>query len=258
MSRLVTPQRKNGALGVLVGYSAIAHLIVFFILLNFQFPAHFKEAPVYYVDVLDLPVAHPQAGTPSGAEHQPAPPQPAPPQPAAPAPREMTLPSKPAAKTPLKQTTAIIPKQPEAPDTAREFEERIARLEREAAARHEAAALEALKKRAGSKGPIGMPGATGNEAGSDYASYIRSRLEDAFRKEDTFKPDSGKVVIARLTIDQNGRIVNQRYEQRSNDRMFDDAVARAIARAEKEFKRPPGGGQFEHVFVFKPQGVGKK
>ena len=61
------PQRKNGTLWAMVCWSAIAHLIVWFFLLNFSFPTHFPEAPVYYVDVVNLPVAHPQAGMPGEA-----------------------------------------------------------------------------------------------------------------------------------------------------------------------------------------------
>ena len=256
MSRPVTSQRKNGALGVMVGYSAIAHLIVFFLLLNFQFPAHFNEAPVYYVDVLDLPVAHPQAGTPAVApgETKSAP---APPPPAPPSPREMTLPAKPAAKLPPKQTAPRSPKKTEEAETAQEFEERIARLEREAEARHAAGAVEALRKKGGSKGTVGMPGGTGTEAGSDYASYIKSRLEDEFRTTITFQSKSPEVLI-RLTISQNGRVIRQQIIKSSKDKLFEDAVFRAIAKAEKNFRPPPSGNQFDIEVRFSPQGIGKK
>ena len=256
MSRAVTSQQKNGALGVMVGYSAIAHLIIFFILLNFQFPAHFHEAPVYYVDVLDLPVAHPQAGTPGGAERQPAPPQPAPPMPAAPAPREMTLPSKPAAKLPAKQTAPQPPKKPEAEETPQDFAKRIESLERDAEARRMAAALEAAKRRAGSKGPVGIPGATGTEAGSDYASYIQSRLKDAFKTTIAFQSKTPEVMV-RITIGRTGRVLRVRAERSTGDKVFEDAVSRAIAKAEKNFPPPPKGEEFDLGFVFRPQGVGK-
>jgi colicin import membrane protein len=239
----------------MVGYSAVAHLIVFYILLNFQFPAHFAAAPVYYVDVLDLPVAHPQAGTPGGAEHQLSSPQPAPPAPAAPTRREMTLPTKPTSK-PSPKTTAITPKQPEAPENAREFEERIARLERDAAARHEAAALDTLRKRVGSRGVSGMPGGTGNEAGSDYASYIQSRLRDAFKSTIAFQSKTPEVVV-RITISRGGRISRVRTERTTGDKVFEDAVSRAIAKAERNFPPPPQGEEFDLGFVFRPQGVGK-
>lgn len=240
---------------MMAGYSAIAHVIVFFILLNFQFPAHFHEAPVYYVDVLDLPVAHPQAGTPAGApgETKSAP---APPPPSPPAPREMTLPAKPAAKLPAKQTAPQPPKKTEEAETTREFEERIARLEREAEARHAAGAIEAMRKTGGSRGPVGIPGATGNEAGSDYASYIQSRLKDAFKTTIAFQSKTPEVMV-RITISRTGRISRVRTERSTGDKVFEDAVSRAIAKAEKNFPPPPKGEEFDLGYVFRPQGVGK-
>jgi colicin import membrane protein len=103
-----------------------------------------------------------------------------------------------------------------------------------------------------------MPGATGAEAGTDYPSYIRSRLEDAFRLEDTFRPDRGKLVAIRLTLNRSGRIAALKVEQSSPDKLFNEAVMRAIIRAEKDFKPPPSGVQTELKFIFKPQEVSKK
>lgn len=257
MINSITPQRKNGGLGVMVCCSAFIHLAVFILLLNFHFPAHFKEAPVYYVDVLDLPVASPQAGTPGGAQRLPAPPQPAPPPPPlAPKPREMTLPAKPPEKAPAGPTALPPKKQPDKAETAREFEERMARLEREDAARHQAAALAALKK-SGSKGTAGMPGAAGSEAGSDYASYIKSRLEDEFKATITFQTKNPEVLV-KLIIGQNGRVIRQQIIKSSQDKLFEDSVFRTIIKAEKNFRPPPSGNQFEIEIRFSPQGIGKQ
>lgn len=239
----------------MVCWSAAAHLAVFFFLLNFQFPAHFKEAPVYYVDVLNLPVANPQAGTPAVAPGETKT-TPAPPQPSPPAPREMTLPTKPAAKLPARQTTPS-PKKTETAESEREFADRLSRLEREAAARHEAAALDALRKRAGGRGPAGMPGATGTEAGSDYASYIKSRLEDEFKTTIAYQSKNPEVVM-KLIIGQNGRVIRKQITKSSRDSLFEDSVSRAIIKAEKNFRPPPGGSQFEIEVKFSPQGIGKK
>jgi colicin import membrane protein len=232
---------------MMVCFSAIIHLFVYFFLLEFHFPAHFKEAPVYYVDILDLPVAHPQAGTPSQGT-SPSPPSP----PAAPVPREMILPAKP----PARQTAAIPPKKPEATETAREFEERIARMEHEAAARHEAAAIEALRKKGATRGPVGMPGATGTEAGSDYASYIKSRLEDEFKSTIAYQSKNPEVYV-KLVISPPGRIIRQQIVKSSKDKLFEDSVFRSIVKAERNFRPPPSGNQFEITVKFSPQGIGK-
>jgi colicin import membrane protein len=240
----------------MVVFSLLVHLTMFVLLTraNFFPGLKYPEAPVYYVDVVNLPVASPRAGSPAAA---PGPATATPPP--RPAQREMTLPAAPPAKAKPTAPTTAAPKK--AAQEATEFEERLQNMARKSEARREAADLEAAINRIAGKGRTasGMPGGTGTEPGSDYGSYIRSRLEDAFRKEDTFKPGPGKFVIVHLTIDRNGRIIGQRYAQRSTDPVFNDAVSRAIGRAEKEFRPPPGGRQFEQDFTFKPQqGVGKK
>jgi colicin import membrane protein len=250
-------KRKEPGPGGTLVLSFLLHLVIFVIFTQLDLISAIStdKSPVYYVDVVNLPVADPQAGTPSGAGAAVVP-EPKPAAPTPPPPGEMQMPS--TKRQPAPSTAQ--PAQPSAPsDSTREFEERLAKLERDAEARHQATALEAARRRAADagKGPVGMPGATGTEAGSDYASYIRSRLEDAFRMEDTFRPDRNKVVEIRLTIDRTGKIIARRFERSSNDIMFNNAVDRAISRAEREFKPPPGGRAFEHGFVFRPQGVGK-
>ncbi|GAB7024969.1 energy transducer TonB [Geotalea toluenoxydans] len=251
-----TLKRKEPGPGGMLVCSFLFHLVIFLIITRFNFlPGLYTDnTPVYYVDVVSLPVASPQAGTPAGGSPASVPvTEPSPPTTES---QQMKLPStKPAPKEAGKQQ----PKTTAGVETAQEFEERLAKLERETEARHQAAALEAARKRAAGigKGPTGMPAATGTEAGSDYSNYIRSRLEDAFRQEDTFKPDRNKVVEVKLTIGRNGKIISKRFERSSNDIMFNNAVERAISRAERDFRPPPGGGSYEHGFVFKPQGVGK-
>ena len=258
--------RSDPGLGWMFACSATLHLALCFFLVTFHVSSRlFTNAPVYYVDVVNLPVADPQAGAPSPPGS--VPPMPAP----APARQEMKLPAKaPAkagqkpAKLPPPHPAKLAGQKPVAPgETAEQFEERMAKLEQQIESRHQLEAMEAMRKKLAAAGSgkgekVGTPGGKGAEAGSDYAGYIRSRLEDAFRLEDRFKPDQNKMAIVRLAIDKNGRIVSQRFERRSGDKLFDDAVARTVARAEREFKPPPDGGQFEHGFVFKPQGVGKK
>lgn len=256
----MTPQfrRSNKGLGSSFLFSLLVHFSIYGLVTWFHFfPAlRLPEAPVYYVDMVNLPVADPQAGIPAVPPGTSAPSPP--PAPAKPAP-EMKLP----AKTPSRPASAPAAKtKPDssqaAGDTSREFEERLAHLEKTSEARHEAAALDALRNKMASRGgQAGVPGGTGRESGSDYASYIRSRLVDAFKATIAFQDKNPKVVIV-LTIDRNGRVVKTRIERSSGDRLFENSVNRAIARAEKEFRPPPGGGTFEYGFIFSPQGVGKQ
>jgi colicin import membrane protein len=251
-------QQNNKELGLMVCGSAIFHLLVFFFLLNFHFSSSFKEAPVYYVDILDLPVAHPQAGSPESSGARSPAPAPAP----APAPRaeprhEMTLPVKPSGRV-LPNKPPAVPKKPaDTVESSRDFEKRMNQLEQAADARHMKAALRDLQNRGRAGGPVGIPGATGNEAGSDYASYIQSRLKDAFKETIAYQSTRPEVVM-RLIIGRSGRIVRASMERSSGDKLFEDSVNRAIKKAENNFPPPPGGQEFSTGFVFRPQGVGKK
>ena len=234
--------------------STIFHLLVFLFLLNFHFFASVKEAPVYYVDLLDLPVANPQAGTPAGGARS-AVPAPAPAPEAEPR-HEMTLPVKPTGKV-LPSKPLASPKKPaDTVESSQDFEKRMSQLEQAAEARHEAAALKALQNRSRAGGPVGIPGGTGHEAGSDYASYIQSRLKDAFKATIAYQSTRPEVVM-RLIIGRNGRIVRASMERSSGDKLFEDSVNRAITKAEKNFPPPPGGQEYSTGFVFRPQGVGK-
>lgn len=250
MSRTII--RHERGLGWGFTASLIFHASLLAVVLLARFPAHpLREAPVYYVDVVNLPVANPRMGSPT-VEGGGAPPPPSPPAQK----QEMALP-RPAEKNaaPLKQKAA------RAEDGGKEFEESLARLQGAIDERRQEAAIDALRKKtAGSaRTPeqAGMPTGTGTQAGSDYASYIQSRLRDAFRYTIAHQTKSPEVVL-KLTIDADGRITKQRIERSTGDRLFEESVIKAIIRAEKGFPPPPGGGEFEYGFIFRPQGVGKK
>jgi colicin import membrane protein len=225
--------------------SFFCHLALFFLIIWLQvFPGmHQDETPVAYVDLVTLPVASPQSGSPM-AEPAPQPPAavaaPSPPPP-------VSLPSaKPQAKAPK----AKIQK-PAAQDT-RQFDERLAKLARQNEDKRQAEVLDKLRK----KGRTGMPGAAGTEAGVDYASYLQSRLKDAFSREAVTSQVSSPMVIATITVGPDGRIADYHVENRSGDPLFDDAVARAVTIAGNSLRPPPGGGQFKRRFRFRPEGVG--
>ncbi len=242
-------QRREPKFGWMLFFSILIHLICYFLLFKFQFSALTPaEGPVYYVDVVTLPVANPRAGTPSQPGGAPAPPSVKR--------EEMTIPAKTPQKTAAKTTPVQGKKKAEsAAETSRQFEERLAKIEKEVGARHESAAIEALRRRVagrGQGGQTGIPGGKGTEAGSDYASYIRSRLTDAFRTTISFQSKNPEVVV-RLTIDRFGRVAGIKLERSTKDRIFEDAVRNAIAKAEQNFVPPPGGGKFEYSFRFYPE-----
>ena len=242
--------------GGMLAFSFGIHLALLLLLLSGHFlPAlHPDENPVTYVDVVTLPVASPQSGTPAqAAESAPRPPAPA----AAAAPKaEMSQPaSKPKAnsKRPVPAAKAKPANSDREAREAREFDQRMAKLERQADERRQNEVLARLKK--GVAGRTGMPGAKGSQAGSDYASYVQSRLRDAFRQVVVSQSRSPQVIVT-LTIGSDGRVTDNHVEKSSGDPLFDDAVARAITLAGRSLRPPPDGGQFKKAFRFKPEGVG--
>jgi colicin import membrane protein len=257
-------QNRYPGPGGMFALSLAVHLVIFLVIIEGDLlPApHQEEQQVTYVDIATLPVASPQSGTPApSAESAPAseasaPPAPAPPPPP-PAPRqaEMALPA-PKAKAkaaPLPKPTTKRAKETKQPasEDAQEFNERLAKLERQAEDKQLSNALARLKAK---RGRTGMPGASGTQAGSDYASYVKSRLRDALRERMNLQSKS-PVVIATITIGSDGRI-DYRPQKSSGDPLFDEAVAQAVTLAGKSIKPPPGGGQFKSTVTFKPDSVG--
>jgi colicin import membrane protein len=248
-----TGRRYPGPEGMFA-LSFVCHLaiVAFIIWSGSSAVFHPSEEPVTYVDVVTLPVASPQAGTPAPAEEKSAPAAaaPAPVRPPAPA---MALPAaKPKAKLPPPVKGKAEKPAPPVED-AREFSQRLEKLQRQAEDKRLADTLARLKKGGGKA--VGMPGAKGTQAGSDYSSYIQSRLKDAF-KDVIASTTSTPQVLVRITIGIDGRITGYRVEKKSGDPVFDDSVSRAVTMAGRNFKPPPNGVPFERVFRFKPEGVG--
>lgn len=233
-------RRSDTWLGVALFLSATAHVAAFVCMVWLQqlSPDLGQLQTTYYVDVINLPVASPQAGNPT------------------PAPSESTADASSAPQAgPMTAPTAAPPpaagKGPR--NEAQTFQERMAKLASKAEEQRQSAALESLRQKV-SGGKPGMPGTRGTQAGSDYTAYLHSRLKDAFRETISYQSKAPFVVV-RLTIDSDGRIVRTRIERSSGDKLFESAVQRAITLAEQRIVPPPGRSSYEGSFVFKPQGV---
>ena len=232
--------------------SAVIHLAVFLLLAWWGqlLPQQMAVQETYYVDVVNLPVAAPQSGSSAqkpGETETVTPPVSAPPMAAPPrasnAPKTIARPAKPAAP----QETA---------ETESAFAERMAKLERNSETRREEAVLEKLrgKVKAGGSPKVGVPGAGGAEAGSSYADYIKSRLEDALKMTSSYSTKQPEVAV-RLTIAADGRLSRIKIERSSGDAAFELAVRRAIDLASEKFTAPPNRTIFENGFVFRPKGI---
>ena len=266
MTARLTPHDTGFGIGILA--STVIHLAVFLLLYWYagRHPA-ITVQETYYVDVVNLPVAAPQAGSSSvkpGGESA-APPAPQPPE----APQLLPAPRTPAAapKVPAPGARTGEPAarpqprpqpqpQPPVENGDEALAERMAQLERQNEARRQEAALARLKERvrAQGSGKPGVPAGSGTEAGSDYSAYLKSRLEDALEKTSSYTSRAPEMVV-RLFIDADGRLSRRKAERSSGDRAFEISVMRAIDVASEKFPPPPNRRNFEGVFVFRPKGV---
>lgn len=213
--------------------------------------APLKIQETYYVDVVNLPVAAPQAGIPTqkGNDSQPVPPPKTSKVP-------MTLP-KPAVKSqPVKPRKTPLTAKDSTAESSAEFADRMAKMERQAEAKQQEAALARLSDKLKNQGTgrAGMPAASGKEAGSDYLAYLQSRLKDAFHETISFTSKNPEMTV-RLFIDSSGKLSRKKTERSSGDRAFEISVLRAIDTASEKFTPPPGHKIFEGVFVFKREGI---
>ena len=244
--------RVDTGVGVSFIASAVIHLAVFLLLVWWGqlYPPQIAIQETYYVDIVSLPVADPQSGSsmqnPGEAE---APPPFTPPPPAtAPKKTPSAMPkglAKPARPSATQQTA----------ETESAFNEQFAKLERSAEARREEAVLEKLRRKVKTgASKVGVPGVGGVEAGSRYADYIKSRLEDALKITSSYTSKNPEVAV-RLTIATDGRLSRMKIERSSGDATFELAVRRAIDLASEKFIPPPNHTVFENGFVFRPKGI---
>ena len=254
MSRLVS--RDDTVSGVCFVASAVIHLTVFLLLLwwgrLFSSPSAIHET--YYVDVVNLPTAEPQAGLPAQkSDEAVAVPPPA-------APQAMTVPVPVKTPPPKVVKTVTKPTKPtnvKAPaETESAFASQMAKLESARdASRKEADFEKSLSKVKGAAGSKpGMPGAGGITAGSSYPDFIKSRLEDALKVTSSYSSKNPEVFV-RLTITAEGKLSRMNMVRSSGDAIFEMAVRRAVDLASEKFVPPPNRAVFENGFVFKPKGI---
>lgn len=246
MNRVVP--RKDKGFGGALAISVALHLTLFFVLTHLDYLTIFapKVEPVYYVDILDLPTATPGGGGAPKPVEQPA----AQKEPEGVAPQ--TIPTK------LKQQASPQPVEKKS-YSAKDLDDRIKNLSQELEDRRQEERIKSIRDKLAStgKGPAQKGGVgTNPTGGSDYGAYIQSRLRDAFSRTIAYQSKSPEVIM-RLTLDRNGRILRQRIERSTGDKMFEDAVKKAVVLAEPTFTANPRGEQFENGFIFRPEGVGR-
>ncbi len=239
--------------GWMFSASLSLHILLFFLLMNAPlFRSTLHEATPYYVDLVTLPAPDPSpdaaASAPTSRKELTAPPSPKPAQKPA-----VVIPDKIVAKPSQPQADAALSEKT-ARQEARDFAERLAKLEHSSESRHKSAAIESLKKKVTpSLNSVNSSG-SGSISGSDYASYIQSRLKDSFATTIVYRTRNPESSV-HIYIDRQGKLIRSAMITPSKDKLFNDSIMRAIEKAKSDFPPPPNGKDFDKLYLFSPQEV---
>lgn len=231
------------------------------------------QRPVYYVDLVNLPVKNPQAGRPDA---QPKPPKKAKeeapaPKPKPPAEKKEVVVPPPPKKAPVtvkKEKTVAKPKPapkaqakaPPKPSTKKAYQEETLNAVEELRRKKE---LEDLKSKlaaltnsdtrngADSKVPLGMADGKGDEAGPSEQAYIQTFLKAnwSLSKYQVVRPDLQATVL--LTYSAAGHLLDYRFLDKSGDTTFDKSVKDAILKGDQLPFEPKRRLEIEAVFNLK-------
>jgi len=231
----------------MLGISLGVHLLVVMLFAGVLIPRMDRDPrPVYVVDLVNLPVANPQAGRPDA---RPAPPKPAP-KPEAPAkvvrpepkpePKPQPKPEpKPVAKTPPKP--AAKPKPLPKPEPKASYQDTLSAIEKIKRQKE----IDQLKQSLATlqnqdtrqlpavKAPLGEEKGTGTESGVGLGLWLQSYYKQAWSlsKYQVSRIDLETVVS--VSFDARGFLKNYTVEKSSGDDRFDASVTQAVRSLEK-------------------------
>jgi len=257
--------RSEPKLGQMFLISFSLHLLIFLLFSGLILPRFSRpKPPVYFVDLLNMPVARPQAGRPDA---RPEPVKPTPEKKVV-RPEPKAAPPAPPAKTkvaaPLKTAPAKAKPEPARPAPAKakpvpaaSYEDVQARVD-EMRRRQE---LEELKQKlaqlsatdsrqeaAPVVAPVGMPEGRGDEAGLAWRTWLGA----FFKKQWSLSPYlvSNRKLAAKVFVayDKQGNLVDFRLMESSGDNAFDDSVKKAVLKEKQLPQKPPE--RFEEEIVF--------
>ncbi len=237
--QMMHPQPRFGWLVLL---SFALHLSLVLVLSGLHLPRRPPpRAPVYFVDLLNRPVARPQAGRPDArpatlktpAKVAPAKPTPLPsPPPVKTAPLKTVAakPPPPAKEPPAKEPPA---KEPPAASDYRQTEETIDLMRKLA----QVAAKDTRQAPAAT--PVGMPEGQGDQAGVDQLTWLKAFFKASWSlsKYQVTRRDLETRVEVRYSPE--GLLLDYRILESSGDRTFDDSVKGAILK-EQQLPFAPG------------------
>jgi len=234
-------------LGRMLGVSLLLHLFAVLVFTGVLLPRMKSDSrPVYVVDLVNLPVANPQAGRPDATPKTPqvkAAPKPKPqPKPVVkpraqpkPAPKPQPKPQPKPAKSPAVKST---------PKTDyRDAVSAIEKLKREKEIAQLKQTLAGLQsedtRREKVKAPLGEVTGTGSEAGVGAQTWLQEYYKQAWSLSRYQVSRLDLETLVQVTFDARGYLKDYRIVQDSGDQRFNDSVTQAIRSLER-LPREPG------------------
>jgi colicin import membrane protein len=245
---MFSPEPKFGRM---LGASLLLHLFVVLVFAGVLIPRMKSEPrPVYVVDLVNLPVANPQAGRPDATPKQkPAPPAPKPkpvvkPKPKAavkPAPKPKPQPAakpkiKPAPKKDYQDTVSAIEK------LKRQKEIEQLKQSLSAMATQDTRQAEVVKA------PLGEVTGSGTEAGVGRQTWLQAYYKQAWSLSKYQVSQLDLAATVQVVFDARGYLKDYRVIEKSNDQRFDDSVTQAVRSLEQLPSEP--GQQVEYTIHF--------
>jgi colicin import membrane protein len=247
---MLSPEPKFGRM---LGASLVLHLIVVLVFTGVLIPRSKSEPrPVYVVDLVNLPVANPQAGRPDATpKHKPVKAASKPKVEPKPKPKPKVSPKpapKPKPKVAAKPATKPAPKK-DYQDTVSAIEKMERQKKIDDLKKSLAAMAVQDTRHAQVKAPLGELTGTGTEAGVGQRTWLAQAFRNnwSLSQYQVSHPERLEIEVE-VVYDARGFLRDYIIKKESGDRRFDDSVLRAI-RAVDKFETP-SGKEFKETFTF--------
>lgn len=245
--------RPEPRLSSMLGISVAVHILAVLLFAGVLLPNMQQEhKPVYVVDLVNLPVARPQAGRPDArpAAKKPAPHKSAPVKVARPAPKPKPKP-KPAPPKPKVQPKPK-PVAPAPPKT--DYRDAVSAIEK-MKRQHEIdklkqtlAAMQAQDSRElpAVKAPLGEEKGSGDQAGVGLGLWLQSYYKQAWSLSKYQVSSLDLEMDVTVTFDARGYLKDYTIDKSSGDKRFDASVTEAV-RSLDQLPKAPGHSVVEKV-----------
>lgn len=255
---------RTPGIGRMLLLSFILHVVVFLLFAGFVVPRIKEDTkPVYYVDLINPPVANPRAGrpdTPVAKKKIPAkkkkkaaikkPP-------VIPPPVKKTVPvvkkvveavpiAQPRVTTPKKVAPTFTPVETVPDSNPMDAIEQMRRKQRIAELKEKLSRLATEPSTA----PVGVVGGSGDQVGVDFDGWIKSFLSQAWALPAHYR-QRGLVATMSLRFNRQGQLVYSEMTRTSGDNFFDASVKRAVQQLQRLPNEPKK--QLELSVTFDPR-----